>query len=343
MLTGGMRHVLARRLVALIGVFALAGGLIPAVAAAVFPVSVRIEGPDATVFSGRVSAGRSYIEDSEDTHGITRGTAISSLDEAARLGAFPYVVNDTAWGLSIESINGLAFDPNPPYPGWMYRVNGAMHMVGADSYALKPNDSVLWYYGTSVMGGGDETTPTTLRVSPRTVAINTTLTVTALQLDTDGNATPLPDATVHVGSAVATSNASGIVKMKMTRTGTYGVRIEKADHVRSAIARVKVGVPSAIRSFGVRPRVVRYGGGAIIYGRLVSGRRALVGRKVTIQYVPRGSRTWTTLRTLRTRSGGIFVMWLRPRTTAHYRAVWYGDSWYLGARSAVRSIAVVRK
>jgi len=231
---------------------------------------------------------------------------------------------------------------DPTCPGWLFRVNGVLPPVGADGYVLKSGDDVLFYYGVTSFGlPGPETTPTALRVSSRKVSLGTTLTVTALQLDTAGNATPLPDARVHIGSSVATSNASGIVEMNMTRLGVHGVRVEKdGDYVRSGITNITVVRRSAIRFAATAVRR-----GRIVFvrlrGRLVSGGIGLAGRRVRIQYKLRAAARWRTLRYLLTNRSGYFGMWTRPwARTTWYRAYWPGDASHSRAVSAVRVVRI---
>jgi len=334
MLRGGTG--IARALVVVAAILVMCAFAVPGVALAGARVNMRIETSATTVWAGSTWVGNTHdIVDKDGAHHTTGVTALGALDDAARLGAFPYVVGDTAWGLSIESINGLAFDPNPPYPGWMYRVNGAMPPVGADAYALKAGDDVLFYYGVW------DATPTAVRVSSRRPSLDSTLTVTALQLDINGNATPLPDARVYIGSSVATSNASGVVEMKMTRLGGHGVRIEKdGDYVRSGITSINVVRRSAIRFYAAavgrgRTVLVR------LRGRLVSGGSGLAGRSVRIQYKLRATARWRTLRYLVTNRHGYFAAWTRPLArTAWYRAYWPGDASHSRAFSAVRRVQV---
>lgn len=335
----------SRAVAALISVFLVCGALAPAFAAAM-TVNVRIESPSATIYNGRVVVGRSYIADAVDSHSITPGMAISSLDEAARLGGFPYLVSNTSYGLFVESIDGLSFDLNPPYPGWMYRVNGAKPVIGglemgSDSFPLKAGDDVLWYYGTSAWSGV-ETTPAALRLSTHALAVDATLTARARQLDATGYAFNLPDATVHIGSAVATSNASGLVQIRLSRLGRYGVRVEKAGYVRSEVQYVKVAYPSAITGFAASKKLVRYGSWVALTGRLVSNGSGLGGRRIAIQQRPVGTAAWRGVAAVVTRKAGGFYVSLRPGRSVWYRAVWSGDASHLGAKSAQRRVLVWR-
>lgn len=335
-----------RAIAALAAVLLLCAMIAPAVALAGARVTFRAEAPSSTVWKGSLWVSNAHdIVDKDGAHHETTVTALGALDDAARIGAFPYVMADSPWGLSLESINGLSFDPNPPWPGWLCRVNGAMPkidgtFVGIDSFPVKTSDDVLFYYGVSSFGAaGPETSPTAVRLSSSLVNVDTTLTATALQLDVDGNATPLPDARVYIGSSTATSNASGIVQMKMTRLGTYGVRVEKSgDYVRSATKSARVVRRSAIRFSAT---LVRRGRAvfARLAGRLVSGGVGLAARRVRIQLRRSPTAPWRNAQVVITGRLGYFgtraPAW-RPKTW--YRAVWSGDSTHRGAASPVRSV-----
>jgi len=306
---------------------------LPAVAHAGFYVRARIETPDKTVYRGNAWMGRNYIEDSDGVHSITQNVAMSTIDDAARRAGFPYSVSMTAWGLSVESIDGLAFEASPPWPGWMYRVNGEMPLVGAADCLLRPGDDVLWYYGTY------DTTPAAVRVARR-AAVNTTVTVSALEIDVSGQAgAPIPDATVCVGPRIATTDASGQAQFKISRPGAYGVRVEKDGYVRSDLSYVNVAYRSYV-SFYTRPARVRRGGVVTLIGALRSQNGVLSGRRVAIQM--KSGSAWRTVRTPVANRRGVFSTWLRPSRTAYYRAVWSGDGSHLSVASAVRRVAVVR-
>jgi len=74
-------------------------------------------------------------------------SALYALINASELGSFDVVVNSSTYGVYVESINGIASEG---WCGWMYWVNYPeedMPQVGADSYLLKDNDTLIWYYG----------------------------------------------------------------------------------------------------------------------------------------------------------------------------------------------------
>jgi hypothetical protein len=314
---------------------ALGAGAAPAFAAAAPRVNVRIEGATRTVWTGAVTAGTYKMVDSTgDTHTLTR-KALCTVEAAARVVGFSYVLKWFSAGGFIDAIGPDASDPDPPYPGWMYRVSGVSPTVGADQFAIKNGDSVLWYYGTW------DASPT-VAVAPATAAVGTTLTVRARQLDPTGVASPLPGATVHVGSRVGTSDEAGIVRMLMPDVGTFGIQVEKAGgYVRSAVRQVKVGRTSSFAGFTASRSRVRRSGAFALTGRLMSRGKGLVGRLFQIQRrYPSGA--WRFERQARTGRLGRFRVVIYPSRTAAYRGVWSGDASTIGATSKPKTVKVAR-
>jgi hypothetical protein len=310
----------------------LGADALPAFAAPAPRVSVRIEGATRTVWTGAVTAGTYTLVDSNgDSHTLSR-KALCTVEAAARVVGFSYVLKWFSFGGFIDAMGPDASDPNPPYPGWMYRVNGMSPSDGADQHTVKNGDSVLWYYGAW------DASPT-VAVTPAMVAVGTTLTVLAQQLDPVGVASPLPDATVHVGSRVATSDAAGIVRMLMADVGTFGVRVEKAGYIRSAVRQVKVGRTCTFAGFTASRSRVRRLGAFVLTGRLMSRGKGLSQRFFQIQRkYPSGP--WTLERTARTGWLGKFRVVIYPSKTAAYRAVWGGDASTLAATSKSKTVKV---
>lgn len=298
-------------------------------------VKVRVEGADANVWAGTVNVGTSVLTDKDGATHTVSGKALCTLDEAARLGAFPYQLEAFAWGLFVDGVNDEWSVLAPPYPGWLYRVNSVSPLIGADQNDVSDGDEVLWYYGTY------DASPVAVALSSRILPVGRVLTVGAKQLDAAGAPSPLPDATVHIGSLVATSDAAGEVTVTMTAPGTFGVRAEKAGHIRSGIEYVRVGRRVAIARFAATPRWVRYPRRVTFTGRLWSG-GPLAGKVVRIQMRLPGSRAWRTVRLDATDSYGRFRAWLVPTRTAYYRVIWLGDSTYLPAYGPTQVVLVRR-
>jgi hypothetical protein len=192
---------------------------------------------------------------------------------------------------------------------------------------------VLWYNGT------DDTSPTVAVLSHSTVIKGTSATIYAKQLDKNGKASPLPGATVYVGSRVATSNAQGKVVMPMPRVGDFGVRVEKDGLIRSATTMLHVRCRTSVSNLWASKTSIYYRhyrhrtAKITLAGRLgVSG-----GRRVNLYYRTVGMRGYAYKTHAYVRSSGIFVFnnVKVPRKTTYFKVVFPGDS--EGAPSASRS------
>lgn len=54
--------------------------------------------------------------------------------------------SQTAYGVYVSSIGGLAEKQHGPMSGWTYYVNGAYINTACSNYVLSDGDSVLWTY-----------------------------------------------------------------------------------------------------------------------------------------------------------------------------------------------------
>lgn len=70
-------------------------------------------------------------------------TVLELLQKASAWEKFSLVYQDSAYGVFIESIQGVKND-GPKNLYWMFKVNGKMASVGASSYKLKDKDTVEW-------------------------------------------------------------------------------------------------------------------------------------------------------------------------------------------------------
>ncbi|MFC1928272.1 DUF4430 domain-containing protein [Chloroflexota bacterium] len=111
-------------------------------------VYVRVEGKDATIWSGDITVAESDItaDNSGTPYHLSQPTALGALDEASNHEArFPYCVTDEYGSLFVTSING---EGAQGVNGWLYRVDSTMPSVGAGDFVLdETNEQVLWYYG----------------------------------------------------------------------------------------------------------------------------------------------------------------------------------------------------
>lgn len=299
-------------------------------------VHVRVEGARHTLYSGTVAGLPSVMTDSDGGLHDVDGNALWALEYASRMGAFPYVLKDMSWGLFIDSVGGELPLAEAPYPGWMYRVNGVSPMVGAADYALASGDDVLWYYGTY------DASPTAVALPTTPVSTAATVTITAQQLDPNGVASPLPGATVYVGSTVMTADNAGQVRFHTSQPGDYGVRVESAGLIRSAVRTLHMRRPAAFTKVSLSAGTIRLGSASVFAARLQSGSAYVVGRNVKIYARRATSSTWSYVATRRTGSTGVASLTVRPRTSTYYRAVWVGDSTYLDAHTTSVKVTVRR-
>ncbi len=203
-------------------------------------IDVRIEGQNSTVWSGRVTATDStIIDDQGNQHYLNRPTALGALDEASQSGGFSYVVEDSAYGLFIYSVNG---EEPAGQAGWMYRVDYSSPMVGSGDFILDqttppdpPHQEVLFAY--SEWGQA----PLKVEVDDANPGVGDTFTVTVAEYD-DGTGTwsPTDNATVHADQNYTTGQ-DGTVAITINSDMTVKVYAEKDGYIRSNRVTVVVG------------------------------------------------------------------------------------------------------
>jgi hypothetical protein len=297
-------------------------------------VSVRVEGAQRTLFDAVTSAGETTITDSDsDTH-LMSGNPMCALDAAASLGAFPYVVQSSAYGLYVSSVNAELPVASPPYPGWLFRVNGARVDIGADQVALHSGDKVLWYYGVY------DASPTVAAVPASAVAVGSSAVIVAEQLDPNGVASPLPGARVYVGSFVATSDAEGKVSVPMAKCSDFGVRVEKDGYIRSALAMIHARYKASFSGFSTNKPVIRRGAQATLIGKLSISGKALAGRTVTLMHRKKGATAWLTGQHTTAAANGWFAFKVSPAKSTEYRAVFAGNAQCSASSTKVKLVTV---
>ena len=207
-------------------------------------VDVRIEGQSGAVWSGTVTVNDStIIDDQGGQHYLAEPMALGALDEASQLGGFPYVVQDTAYGLYIYSING---EEPAGMAGWMYRVDYVSPMVGAGDFILDqttppdpPHQEVLFTY--SEWGQ----TPLKVEVDSVNPGVGDTFTVTVTGYDdSTGTWSPTDNATVHADQDYTTGQ-DGTTAITINSDMTVEVYAEKDGYIRSNRVTVVVGEGSA--------------------------------------------------------------------------------------------------
>jgi len=207
-------------------------------------ITVRIEGQNNTIWSGTVTVTESTIIDEQGgEHSLAEPTALGALDEASQEGGFPYVVQETAFGLYVYSING---EEPSGMSGWMYRVDYESPWVGAADFILNettppdlPHEEVLFYYGESYEAPNGEWGPFPLKVEvdKTEVDVDEQFTVTVTRADTES---PCEGATVHADQDY-TTNQNGVVTVAIGTDVTVNVYAEKEGFIRSNRVTVTVG------------------------------------------------------------------------------------------------------
>lgn len=122
------------------------------------------------------------------------------------------------------------FQKEHPTCGWLVRVNGILINQGVGVWEINNGDEVDWYYGDLESSYGE------LEVSPRTVDPGEKISVQVTGRANDegsfgssGQAKPIKDAIVYVGSKEYTTDAKGQVQVTMMEPGTYQVYAVKLD------------------------------------------------------------------------------------------------------------------
>jgi len=206
-------------------------------------IDVRIEGQYSTIWSGTVTVRDSTITDDQGgQHYLAVPTVIGALDEASQAGDFPYVVQDTAFGLYIYSIN----EEEPVnLAGWTYRVDYYSPMAGAADFILNettppvtPHQEVMFAY--SEWGQA----PLKVEVDNVNPEVGESFTVTVTEYDDDtGTWSPTDNATVHA-DVNYTTGQDGTVTITINSDLTVEVYAEKSGCIRSNRVTVTVGTGS---------------------------------------------------------------------------------------------------
>jgi len=207
-------------------------------------IDIRIEGQSSTVWSGTVTVDDStIIDDQGGQHYLAEPTSLGALDEASQLGGFPYVVQNTAYGLYVYSING---EEPAGMAGWMYRVDYVSPMVGAADFILDqttppspPHQEILFTY--SEWGQA----PLKVEVDNTNPGVGDTFTVTVTEYDDDTSTwSPTDNATVHADQNYTTGQ-DGTAAITINSDMTVEVYAQKDGYIRSNHVTVVVGDGSA--------------------------------------------------------------------------------------------------
>jgi hypothetical protein len=199
-----------RRSLAMVAALAATLALVPAALAV--RVHVRVEGKTQTIFGA-----------TEPTLNV-KANALDALEAASLAGEFYYHVTTTAFGPYVDQIGRYPALPGTPN-GWVFKVNGILPPVGANSVTLKDGDTVLWYWATFSGPAG----PMTLEVETSIVRGKRCFFATGRN---DAGRASRVRGVVFTLNGRRVSSTNGVV---CTTRGRYTIRVAKAGAVRSRI------------------------------------------------------------------------------------------------------------
>jgi hypothetical protein len=102
------------------------------------PTPAPLHRPVTTIIDLDTKRITSFVQDAPAT-----ASALYLLTDVTARQHLPLIVKKYSFGTLVESIGGLK---NSPDKAWIYFVNGASAAVGADSYLVKPGDTIEWKY-----------------------------------------------------------------------------------------------------------------------------------------------------------------------------------------------------
>jgi hypothetical protein len=237
----------------------------PAVAAPI-PVDLRVEGAN-----GRALTADRYMTDSTkiktakqppNCNGsgknkqLAGATALGTLVDGALVNSRldPLLVSDEfSFGLLVCGVGGDNSAGDSSY--WLYKVNHVSPDVGGDALKVKPDDDVLWYFVDGSRNSGDELELT----APARVQPGQQFDAGVYAYTAAGVRSPVAGATVAGGGATATTDATGVAHLTLTRTGNRTLRATLDPNVPSAPTKVcvnadlsKCGAARGTRIWGSR-------------------------------------------------------------------------------------------
>ena len=218
----------------------------PAVAAPI-GVDLRVEGAN-----GRPLTSARYMTDSTriktakqppncngsgKSKRISGATALGTLVDGSLVNSRldPLLVSDEfSFGLLVCGVGGDNSGGATSY--WLYKVNHVSPEVGGDAFAVKADDDVLWYFVDGTRNSGDELELT----APARVHPGQQFDAAVYAYDMVGARRPVQGATVAGGGAIATTDATGVAHLTLTRTGNRTLRATLDPNVPSAPTKVCV-------------------------------------------------------------------------------------------------------
>ena len=216
-------------------------------AAAPIPVDLRVEGAN-----GRALTADRYYTDSTkiktakqppNCNGsgkmkqLPGATALGTLVDGALVNSRldPLLVSDEfSFGLMVCGVGGNNSSGASSF--WFYKVNHVSPDVGGEAFTVKPSDDVLWYFVNGALNSGDDLE---LGAPPR-VQPGQQFDATVFAYDFQGVRRPVAGATVSGGGATATTDASGVAHLTLSRVGNRTLRATLDPNVPSAPTKVCV-------------------------------------------------------------------------------------------------------
>ena len=179
--------------------------------------SLRIEGPDNTI----------CLADN-----LEADTVLELLEVGSSVCDFEYVTEDSAYGVYVSSIGGIAGEG---MEGWQYFVDWQAGMVAVTDYNLEGSQEVLWAYG------GFPFYPVKLELNDTHFDSGQTLIASFNYYDGE-IWLPLIDADIILGADTYQTDSSGQITLVLNSDGVYPIFSTQADqYIRSNKEYIIVG------------------------------------------------------------------------------------------------------
>jgi hypothetical protein len=230
-------------------------------AARSIPVDLRVEGADGrSLTADRYQTFHTSVRTARrppDCNGsgarkrVPGVTALGTLIDGALVNSKldPLLVSDEFdFGLMVCGIGGDNAGGSSSF--WLYKVNHVAPEVGADQFPVKRGDQVLWYFVEGSRNSGDELE----LVAPARVQPGEEFEASVIAYNSQGVRRPVAGATVAGGGESATTDASGVARLPLDRSGNRTLRATLDPHIPSAPTKVCVNenLPECAPARGTR-------------------------------------------------------------------------------------------
>jgi Domain of unknown function (DUF4430)/RTX calcium-binding nonapeptide repeat (4 copies) len=225
------------------------------------PVDLRVEGRDGRALTAdRYQTDSTRIKTAKQPPSCNGSGKNKRLNGTTALGALvdgsivnrrldPLLVSDQfSFGLFVCGVGGDNGTGATSF--WLYKVNHVAPSVGGEQFAVKPGDDVLWYFVEGARNSGAELE----LVAPPRVKPGEQFDATVFGYDSAGVRSPVAGATVAGGGASATTDASGVANLTLSRRGTRTLRATLDPNIPSAPTKVCVNadLSKCARARGIR-------------------------------------------------------------------------------------------